>query len=131
MRDRFSNVAQIKSDLIAMVDYYNLLSDKEFSKVLDYFSKEVGYGDEYAKCTFSSSIEPWEDGYFENGVMFTTSDGTEKESISIVNYESFYHYLSLACSDYVERNPEDKEKISILLDRVRMRFNINSSKFKD
>ncbi|USL40180.1 ribonuclease toxin immunity protein CdiI [Priestia megaterium] len=98
----------IDCTLSPMISFYSVLTDKEFLKVLHYFSEGIGYGNEYYICTFSDDLEPWEEGYVENGIEFLDGTGDTDKSV-IVDYETFLNYLKKVCQVYIEEHAHDKE----------------------
>ncbi|MBY8911645.1 hypothetical protein KY305_02575 [Bacillus sp. YC2] len=112
-------------DIGPMIDYFNSITDREFLKVLKNFAEELGYGDEYHLCTFASSMEPWEEDYFENGVEFL--NGTAGEDVSvIVDYLTFYHYLTNVSDDYLKRVPEHRDQVIDLLEKIKQNYDITN-----
>lgn len=124
MRDRFKDVESADINLAPMFDYFNSLANHEFVKVIRYFSKGFGYGDEYYLCQFPTSKEPWEEGYFENGVRFTVGIGYNKESSCIVDDVTFYKYLKLACEDYLKEHIEEEVVVNEILLVIKSRHGI-------
>ncbi|MBE5099381.1 ribonuclease toxin immunity protein CdiI [Priestia aryabhattai] len=113
----------IDSSLSPMVSFYSALSDKKFLKVLNYFSEEVGYGNEYYICTFPGDLEPWEEGYFENGIEFLDSTGGIDKSVN-VDYQTFFKCLKKVCHVYIENNADDEEKVMALLNKIKQNYNV-------
>jgi hypothetical protein len=113
----------IDSTLSPMISFYSVLSDKEFLKVLHYFSEEIGYGNEYYICTFSGDLEPWEEGYVETGIEFLDSTGGTDKSV-IVDYETFLNYLKEVCQVYIEDHAIGKEKVAALLNKTKQNYSI-------
>lgn len=51
--------------------YYGHMGIGEFLTILEQYSKEWGYGDEYARYVFASYYEEWEEDYFgEEGIIY-------------------------------------------------------------
>ena len=107
-----------------VVDFYSdVLEDgKRFSDVIDSFSKDLGYNWKVMGCSFASSCdeEDIENGdYFEDGVMFYLNDDDV-----IIDYQTFYNCLKLACEIYLKKYPEEKNMVHEKLSIVRNRYNI-------
>ncbi|MEH7609609.1 ribonuclease toxin immunity protein CdiI [Priestia megaterium] len=108
---------------ISLISFYSALSDEKFLKVLHYFSEGTGYGNEYHICTFSDDLEPWEEGYVENGIEFLDRTGDTDKSV-IVDYETFLTYLHKTCHVYMEDHAHDKEKVMAFLHKIKQNYSI-------
>lgn len=101
-----------------IVDFFSAISEsKTFLKVLDNMSKGMGYNLEVSGCCFPSGCdeEDIENGeYFQDGVMFFLNDAEV-----IVDYQTFYNCLKLACNIYLECFPEDEEEIKERLEFIK------------
>lgn len=106
-----------------IVDFFEgILAGDDFIKILTYMSEDLGYGGYALGYCFASMCdeEDIENGdYFEDGVMFYLN-----EDDVIVDYETFYHCLKLACNIYLEKHPEDEESVKEKLSIIRKRYNI-------
>ncbi len=123
MSSKFGNVEGIDISWGPMINYFENLQDSKFMEVLDYFSKDYGYGNEYHICSFASNWHPQEEGYFETGVQFVDATGKEEKSI-IVEYSVFFKFLSVACEDYLSRYPGDRSEVEKELKVIQERYNI-------
>lgn len=106
-----------------VVDFFSaLVESARFRKVIDNMSKDMGYNTNVSGCSFASSCdeEDIENGdYFENGVMFYLNDDDV-----VIDYQTFYNCLKLACDIYLEHYPNDKNEIEKKLEIIRTRYNI-------
>lgn len=88
-------------------------------KVLTAITNELQH--EYHICTFSDDLEPWEEGYVENGIEFLDGTGDTDKSV-IVDYETFLTYLNKICRVYIEDHAHDKEKVMALLHKIKQNY---------
>ena len=95
----------------------------KFMHVIELFAKDTGFGNEYHICSFASSWNPLEEGYFESGVQFIDATGRDEKSV-IVDYFTFYKFLSMACEEYLTRYPQDRNKVEEALKAIRERYNL-------
>lgn len=123
MSSKFKNIDEIDVSLSPMINFFDNLQDSKFMEAMSLFSKDWGFGNEYHICSFASSWHPQEEGYFESGVQFVDATGNDEKSV-IVDYSTFYKYLSVACEDYLSRHPQDRNKVEDGLKAIRERYNI-------
>ena len=106
--------------------YYRVMGDGRFLTILEHISKEIGYGDEYARFVFANNWEEWEEDYFgEEGVCYYIDAPAVEEDVEFVlDYETFYHYLVEDSEDYLEKYPNNRVRVEEILGEIRKRFNI-------
>lgn len=119
------NKTDNQKELIKM--YYRLMGDGNFLSILENISKEIGYGDEYARFVFASNWEEWEEDYFgEEGVCYYFDEPAVEEDIEFVlDYNTFYHYLEENSKEYLERHPNNAEQVNELLGKIKEKFKIS------
>lgn len=97
--------------------FFNAISNAKFIDVVKYMSLGIGYGINDTVCTFPGDLDP-SDEIFE-GVEFSLIN----EAI-VVEYRTFYHYLKLACQEYLRDFPQEKSIINEYLDKIASRYNL-------
>lgn len=98
----------------ALSHFYNT---NDFKKVLHYLSKKTGYGDSHVGFTFWSDLDDYNRTFFDEKF-----DGIGVDYIDdrmIIDYESFYYYLDVACRRYLTFHPEDQGEIEDLLAKIK------------
>ena len=101
---------------------FNSISDASFVETISSLTEGVGFGVEYGACIFPSDLDEFEiaaRGTFD-GVEFGLHNGEEV----VVDYQTFYYYLTKVCGCYIEDIPWDKDKIEKILEKVKKRFNL-------
>lgn len=93
--------------------------EMRFLRIIGILSESVGYGCNYAVCTFPDDIEA-EAEKFGDGVEFSLHSG---ESV-VLSYEEFYWYLAKACENYLKKYDIGAGEIQSILAKVRQRYNI-------
>lgn len=112
-----------KNNYGIIVDFFsNIVNYKDFMRILGYMSEEKGNSGNALGYCFPNICdeEDIENGeYFENGVMFFIN-----EDEVIVDYQTYYNCLKLACEIYLEKFPDDKEIVEEKLSIIRNRYNL-------
>ncbi|MEI2401547.1 ribonuclease toxin immunity protein CdiI [Niallia taxi] len=106
--------------------FYHVMGDGRFLTILEYISKEIGYGDEYARFVFANNWEEWEEDYFgKEGVCYYIDAPAVGEDVEFVlDYNTFYQYLEEDTAEYLEKYPYYRARVEELLAKIRERFNI-------
>jgi len=105
---------------LPVIVFFSVISDKSrFVRIIDQLSNGIGYGFEFAVCTFPDDIEA-ESEKFGDGVEFSLHSG---ESV-VISYQEFYYYLKKACMNYLKKYPEKKDVVNEIFEKVRKRYNI-------
>ncbi|PKH09740.1 ribonuclease toxin immunity protein CdiI [Planomicrobium sp. MB-3u-38] len=120
---------QIPQELTPMYDYFSFIMKGPilFLGAMRSFSQNEGYSVDYHNCEFSNEMHPLEEDYFEDGIRFSIDISHAYESEVIVSLDTFYKYLSRACTFYLEIHPDDSEEIKKLLEKIRLNLNINET----
>lgn len=84
--------------------FFNVIPDRDFSKVLRYLVNGIGFSYNGTGCRFPSDIDPGEENF--DGMQFSAAG----ETVAVTFLEAF-HYLQIACKAYVEDNPQDAREI--------------------
>lgn len=123
MRSGSGDMDGLNASLGPMLNYFNVLEDDKLMDAVTLFSRDIGFGSDYHICSFASNWHHQEEGFFESGVLFVDATGAEEKSV-IVDYATFYRYLSMACEDYLSRHPQDRTSIEEALKTIRERYGI-------
>ncbi|WP_338552122.1 ribonuclease toxin immunity protein CdiI [Paenibacillus sp. KS-LC4] len=99
--------------------FFNSISNSDFVETVKHFSLGIGVGINATVCLFPDDLDPDEDKF--DGVMFSLHD----EEV-VVDYRTFFYYLRLACSVYLEGTPNDKDVIEGYLKQIREKHNLVS-----
>lgn len=108
---------QLENHHFPIVAFFNAISDNSFVHVLEQFTLGVGSGINETVCTFPEDLDPGDEVF--DGVMFSLFD----EEV-IVDYQTFFYYLKLACSIYLEDHPEDKAVIENNLEKIKKKYDL-------
>lgn len=110
----------LKNTHLPVIVFFSVISDKSrFIRIIDQLSNGIGYGFEFAICTFPDDVEE-ESERFGDGVEFSLHSG---ESV-VISYEEFYYYFKKACMTYLKKYPEKKGAVNRILEKVRKRYSI-------
>ena len=96
---------------------FNSIPDDTFIRTITPLGDGSGFGVEYGACVFPNDLDEYEittSGIFE-GVQFGLHNGEE----IVVDYPTFYYYLDIVCSIYLEDYPKDSEKIKEILSKTK------------
>ena len=125
MPERFPGIETLNYNKYGvMIDYFNNINDSKFLDVVRTLANNCGYSLEYFRCSLASARHPIEEVEFEGDVRFVNATGRSGEQSLIVDYSTFYKYLSMACEDYLTRNHNEKDRIEEALTAIRQRYNI-------
>jgi hypothetical protein len=100
--------------------FFNMMSESDFMDACESFSKGIGRGIEFGACLFPDDVDIEADKF--DGVEFSLYSGEEV----VVDYQTFYYYLSKACECYIKTHQADEEKIEMLLEKIKERFKCKS-----
>lgn len=106
---------------LPVIIFFGVISNKNrFIRIANELSQGVGYGFEYAACTFPEDLDEFDitQGESFDGVEFSLQSGEEV----VISYKDFYYYLNKACNHYLVLNPEDKKSIDAILKRAKSKF---------
>jgi hypothetical protein len=99
-------------------EFFNAVTDSYFVQMVEDFAKGYGVGiDCYYLCSFPDDLD-FDEEPFDGVKVFAV------DSEVVVDYETFYQYLKMACETYISRHPEDKNKINELLKKCKARWGI-------
>ncbi len=121
-------VSDIKNKkLYPMINFLDSLANRsDFVKYVDSITKGYGLGLEgVTSCTFPTDQDEYEISHgmgFENGIMFTLF---EEEEV-VVDIDTFWKYLRMACEAYWQEHPEDKETLQSYLARPKPSLEMSS-----
>lgn len=98
----------------------NMISEKSFIKVLEAISKGIGFGEEYGACTLPDDLDEFDKANGEelDGVEFDLHNGEEV----IIDYQTFYYYLSILSDKYINQNIEQATIVKTLLANYSKKF---------
>ncbi len=99
---------------------FNSIPDSSFVRTITPLGDGIGFGVDYGACLFPSDLDEYDiakTGTFD-GIQFGLHNGEEV----VVDYQTFYDYLNKACEVYLENFPQDTEKISNILAKVKQKF---------
>lgn len=98
----------------------NMISEKKFIKVLEAISKGIGFGEEYGACTLPDDLDEFDKANGEDldGVEFGLHNGEEV----IIDYQTFYYYLSILSDKYINQNIEQATIVKTLLANYSKKF---------
>jgi hypothetical protein len=82
-----------------------------FPSCIAHILSGIGYGNEYAMCTFPDSIEPDEEPF--NGIRFTMYGGHTK----VIDEDAFKKITIEACRRYILKNSSRRNQITEILSR--------------
>lgn len=87
-------------------------------RTVEQMSVGIGTGINAVDCSFPDDVEEDEEKF--DGVRFSVHD----EEV-VLNYETFYYYLNLACKNYVDAFPDDRSELENYLTSIRERYNLH------
>ena len=98
----------------------NMVSESRFLSILRDISKGIGFGEEYGACTLPDDLDEFDKANGEelDGVEFGLYSGEEV----VVDYQTFYYYLKIICNKYIEKNPEQEDRVNGYLADYSNRF---------
>lgn len=106
-----------------VICFFGVISNSDrFLRIIDHLSNGVGYGYEFASCTFPDDLDDYDiaQGLMFDGVEFALHNG---ESV-VLSYKEFYWYLKKACENYLKKYPSESDTIQLILRRVRKKYTI-------
>lgn len=101
-------------NLIVMSYFDRMYEDGKFMKAMDLLSKKWTLNTDGAYCHFPDMDSFDVEDHFEGVEIAIGYPPTEEDTV-IVDENTFYHYVRLACERYLKLHPEDKEMIDSLL----------------
>ncbi|MEK5098913.1 ribonuclease toxin immunity protein CdiI [Bacillus sp. FSL W8-0848] len=127
MEDEVFIIESFSEKVELMRLYYKIIGDGKFVQAINHFKNGEGFGIDPVSCTFSQEYQPGEEGYFgESGVNFSLQPPmAEIEENAIVDYETFFKYLTEASENYLTRNPNDKDHVESCLTLIKQHFKIS------
>jgi len=119
---RLSDNDMLSTDHFPIKAIFNSISDRAFVETLNPLCQGIGFGVEYGACVFYNDLDEYDKTTMEkfDGVEFGLHDGQE----IVVDYKTFYYYLQKACMAYLEDFPENREKLSEILEKVKQQLNL-------
>ncbi|MGC6770094.1 ribonuclease toxin immunity protein CdiI [Enterococcus sp. LJL51] len=106
-----------EDSLYPMIMSLNYYTDSELVENLKNIIAGCGLSGGNIGFFFPRSFDPWDEDYFEKGVMFQWGGlGV------IVSDATFYRYLSRGVKAYVELYPRHKTEILELLEEIREKY---------
>lgn len=117
MRDKLQERDLLEPIHFPVMAFFNSVPDSNFMRVLEQMSIGIGTGINEADCSFSGDVEEDEEKF--DGVRFSVY-----EEEVILNYEIFYYYLNLACRNYVDVFPNERNELEQYLTTIRERYNL-------
>ena len=99
------------------IAFFNALSSSNFMRAVKQMSLGIGTGINVVDCTFPNDVQ--EDMEKFDGVMFSLH-----EEQVVLDYQTFYYYLSLACKSYLDEFPDDCIELEKYLHTIRERYNL-------
>ncbi|HBO6816741.1 ribonuclease toxin immunity protein CdiI [Pseudomonas aeruginosa] len=94
-----------------------MYSDGRFIKAIECIVNRWGYSTDGAYCNFPDENSPFDDEHFE-GVEFSYGYPPKDEDTIVVSEAVCSKFIRLACEKYLQRHPEDTEKVKELLDKL-------------
>ncbi|WP_094605341.1 hypothetical protein SPSIL_002560 [Sporomusa silvacetica DSM 10669] len=100
--------------------FFNAIPDRDYLETIERMS--MGFGTAYneVNCQFPGDLDPWENTF--DGIMFSVFD----EEV-IADYPTTYRFLKEASKSYSEDNPQDFDKINLLIKRFAEKFGITDT----
>ncbi len=111
-KELFSNFNHVDDQYWLVKVFFNMVySDDSFLYVISRLIDKIGFTFNYNGCNFPDLSDPDPFYHFE-GVLFTTW-----EYEILITEEKFVYFLTQACKLYLQKNPEDEEKLKEILNR--------------
>lgn len=106
--------------------YFGCMAGSYFIETLKAFIKYDGYGREYVCCSFHTTYEPWEEGYFgDSGVKISIDyPAYDKDVIAVISYEEFFRFLVSESHKFISEFSEKRNDVSRYLAEIKKRFNL-------
>ncbi len=94
-----------------------MYDDGYFIEAVGYIVKRWGFSTDGAYCNFPDENSPFDEEHFE-GVEFSYGYPPKDEDTIVVSEAVCSKFIRLACEKYLQRHPEDTEKVKELLDKL-------------
>ena len=110
-----------KEDIILINALNRYSRPGEFKKTITYLSEKIGNGDSHVNFYFWDCLDEYSKTLYD-----APFDGVEVDYLDDIqqyNLQDVYHYVSLASQRYIELNPNDKDEIEEILDKMKNNFN--------
>ncbi|EPN2885358.1 ribonuclease toxin immunity protein CdiI [Pseudomonas aeruginosa] len=94
-----------------------MYDDGYFIEAVGYIVKKWGVSTDGAYCNFPDGNSPFDEEHFEGG-EFSYGYPPKDEDTIVVSEAVCSKFIRLACENYLQRHPEDTEKVKELLDKL-------------
>ena len=118
MRSKLQDKDLLEQSHFPVIAFFNAVPSSNFMRTVEQMSVGIGTGINAVDCSFPDDVEDDEEKF--DGVRFSVHD----EEV-VLNYETFYYYLNLACKNYVDAFPDDRSELENYLTNIRERFNLH------
>lgn len=110
-----------------MVSFFGIIGEKGYCKALEEFMKETGYGVDCIRILFHNDFEEWEEYRCKENEVALILDypAVEEDTIGYLDYSHFYSFLVDEGQRYMEKQPEKRKEIDLLLKEVESRLGLN------
>jgi hypothetical protein len=105
---------QSDPDWIIKGYFDRMYDDDRFIEAAGYIVRRWGFSVDGAYCNFPDVNSPSEEDRFD-GVEFSYGYPSSDADTIVVSEEVCMEYLRLACDKYLQRHPENKAEVDVLL----------------
>ena len=118
MRSKLQDKDLLEQNHFPVIAFFNAVPSSNFMRTVEQMSAGIGTGINSVDCSFPDDVEEDEEKF--DGVRFSVHD----EEV-VINYETFYYYLNLACKNYVDAFPDDRSEFKNYLTSIREQYNLH------
>jgi len=107
------------SDIYWVVKGYfdRMYGDGAFIKSIGCIVRKNGFSTDGAYCNFPDMESPFEEDHFD-GVEFAYGYPPTDDETVVISEEACATFVRMVCDKYLQRHPEDAEKVKELLDSL-------------
>lgn len=111
----------IEEKIEFMVSFFGIIGEEGYCKALEEFKKKTGYGVDCIRILFHDDFEEWEEYRCKEDEVALILDypAAEEDTIGYLNYQQFNSFLVDEGQKHIEKRPEKREKIDLLLKEVK------------